>query len=285
MSLRCAAVIVIFSSLFANANTASPDDDGWIPLFNGKNLDGWYSFLLTTGKNSDPKGIFKVENGMIHVLDVNDLLGRRESFGYLATNGEYSDVRIHIEYKWGNKRFPAGSDGKRNSGLMYLFHARDNVWPEALECQIQESDVGDLWLTNGLSVTTWVVDLASSMYSDDNSAPAFQRLVGGPLIHNARVLKAGDFENRAGWNTVEVVIEGDRSTHIVNGRIVNRAWDIKQPDPQNPTQMIPLKTGRILLEAEGAEIWFRNLKIRPLKLAEKSASPVPSSKQNLEGLR
>jgi hypothetical protein len=28
--------------------------------------------------------------------------------------------------------------------------------------------------------------------------------------------------------------------------------------------MIPLKSGRILLEAEGAEIWFRDVKIKSL---------------------
>ncbi len=82
----------------------------------------------------------------------------------------------------------------------------------------------------------------------------------------SRVLKSGDFEDRGGWNTVEVILEADRSKHLVNGRIVNTAWDIKRPDPQNPFHMIPLKSGRILLEAEGAEIWFRNVKIKPLGL-------------------
>jgi len=45
--------------------------------------------------------------------------------------------------------------------------------------------------------------------------------------------------------------------------------DIKQPDPQNPSQMIPLTKGRILLEAEGAEIWFREVKIKPIAPAAK----------------
>jgi Domain of Unknown Function (DUF1080) len=78
------------------------------------------------------------------------------------------------------------------------------------------------------------------------------------------VLKSGDFENRDGWNTVEVIIQGDRTTHLVNGRIVNRARAIQRPDPNNPSRMVPLKSGRILLEAEGSEIWFREIKIKPL---------------------
>jgi hypothetical protein len=45
---------------------------------------------------------------------------------------------------------------------------------------------------------------------------------------------------------------------------VNQARNIQQPDPENPSQMIPLKRGRILLEAEGSEIFFRSIKIKPL---------------------
>jgi hypothetical protein len=52
------------------AAAASADKDGWVPLFNGRSLDGWYTFLPSTGKNSDPKGVFKVEDGMIHILDI-----------------------------------------------------------------------------------------------------------------------------------------------------------------------------------------------------------------------
>jgi 3-keto-disaccharide hydrolase len=254
--------LLMFCSALAQAQ--SPDKDGWIALFNGKNLDGWYSFLKTAGKNNDSKGVFKAENGMIHVLGTNEPLEPLGAWGYLATNEEYSDVRIHAEYKWGTKRFAPRLEAKRDSGLLYLFHAPDKVWPQSLEYQIQESDVGDLWLTDRVSLTTWVADLGSSLYSDDNASPGYQRLFGGPAISNARVLKAGDFEDRTGWNTVEVVLEGDHATHLLNGRIVNRAFDIKQPDPETPKRMIPLTKGRILLEAEGAEIWFRNIKVKPL---------------------
>ena len=103
------------------------------------------------------------------------------------------------------------------------------------------------------------------MYSDDNSFPGFKRTDIGKGVRWARILKSGDFENREGWNTLEVILEGDRATQLVNGRIVNRALDIRRPDPEDPSRMVGLKRGRILLEEEGAEIWFRNIKVRPLK--------------------
>jgi hypothetical protein len=42
-----------------------------------------------------------------------------------------------------------------------------------------------------------------------------------------------------------------------------RAWDIKQPSQEDPAQYIPVTSGRIMLQAEGAEVWFRNVQMKP----------------------
>ena len=39
------------------------------PLFNGKNLNGWYSFLRSKGKNNDPEKVFSIENGTLHISE------------------------------------------------------------------------------------------------------------------------------------------------------------------------------------------------------------------------
>jgi len=260
-SLVLAVVMLSLPSASA-ASEQKPEDEGWVPLFNGNNLSGWYTYLDSSGKNKDPKGVFKVENGMIHVLDVPMSDGktsdRKSDNGYLATNQDFSNVRIHAEYKWGIKR---ASEGKRNSGLLYLAVGPDAIYPTSLECQIEETDVGDLWIVNGASATAFFVAPSMPMYDDDMQAGTRVRSAPGDSI---RVLKSGDFENRDGWNTVEVIIRGDRSTHLVNGRIVNNARDLQRPDPKDPSHLIPLTSGRILLEAEGSEIWFRDIRIKPL---------------------
>ena len=38
-----------------------------LQLFNGNNLDGWYTFIRDRGKNVDPKNVFTVKNGMIRI--------------------------------------------------------------------------------------------------------------------------------------------------------------------------------------------------------------------------
>jgi hypothetical protein len=274
--LRSSFCLILAAFMLSLPSTSAagqkPENDGWIPLFNGKDFTGWYTYLDSSGKNKDPKGVFKVESGMIHILDVpmsegktpdGKTLDGKTDNGYLATTQDFSNVRIHAEYKWGVKR---ATEGKRNSGLLYLAVGPDAIYPTSLECQIEETDVGDLWIVNGASVTAFFIAPSMPIYDDDMQAGTRVRSAPGDSL---RVLKSGDFENRDGWNTVEVIIQGDRSTHLVNGRIVNNARDIKRPDPNNPSHMIPLTSGRILLEAEGSEIWFRDIRIKPLGPQEK----------------
>jgi hypothetical protein len=80
----------------------------------------------------------------------------------------------------------------------------------------------------------------------------------------ARARSRGDFEKLDDWNVVEVIARGDRSTHIVHGRIVNLVSGIQQPDPQNAGQFLPLTRGKIAIEIEHAECWYRRIEIKPL---------------------
>jgi hypothetical protein len=104
------------------ADAATSDSEaGWTPLINGKDFDGWYTFLPSTGKNSDPKKVFKMEDGMVHILDIPET-DERQEFGYLASEREFSNCRIRVEFKWGKKRFVPNNENKRDSGLLYFFN-------------------------------------------------------------------------------------------------------------------------------------------------------------------
>ena len=233
----------------------------WISLFNGKDLSGWYTFLQQSGRNNDPKKIFKVERGMIHLYGLSATNEVQET-GYLASEREFSHCRIRVQYKWGEKRFPPGEEEPRDSGLFYYLTGADGPLDlaRALQLQIAESNTGDLLISGGLQVTTSIESELPPTYS------------AGLLPHRrgsgSRIAKSADFEDRKGWNTVEVILDGQRVTHIVNGRVVLRAWNLRQPDPSDPSKMISVDHGRLLLEGAGSEVWFRNLQMKPLASPE-----------------
>jgi hypothetical protein len=249
MILFCAARV----SPSLAADSAKPDGDGWITLFNAKNFDRWYTYLEADGNNNDPQGVFKVDNGTAHIGDP------AENNGYLATTREFFQ-RLHSRrVQMGH---PSPFRRQRNSGLLYLPAGADRIYPTSIECQIEETGVGDMWLVSGTAATAFVIAPTVPIFDDDMNTGTSVR---SNLGHSIRILKSGDFENRDDWTTGEIAIDGNQSTQIMNGRIVNHVNDILQPDPSNPAHMIPLRSGRILLGAEdGAEIFFRNIKVKPL---------------------
>jgi hypothetical protein len=245
--------------------------DGWVSLLNGRNLDGWYSMLQKSGKDvAQKKGIVVMEQEMLHIMG-NEVTGEPAEPGYFATNQEFENVHIRAEYKWGVKRFAPRSETKRDNGILYGLVGEDKVWPRCIECQIEEGDVGDYFLVDGVRAIQARHDnglfgqgLTSNGWGSTAAAPGTNPGEAPPEPTTGRKIKDGNFENLDDWNVVEVIWQGDRSAHIVNGRTVNVVSMLQQPDPRNPGKFIPLTRGKIAIEIEFAEIWFRRIEVRAL---------------------
>lgn len=199
------------------------------PLFNGTDLKGWYSFLPSKGKNNDPEKVFTVSNNMLHITG--------QEFGYISTEKSYKDFHLVVEFKWGTKKYPprAADSTKRDNGICFFVPVddKDVVWPKSVECQIQEGDVGDIWL---IGYTTVVVDGKRTTPKDYN-----------------RVQKKKDGEKPTGeWNRVEVIANKGKIKYIVNGVVVNEA--------ESPS----VTEGKILIQSEGAETYYRKIEITEL---------------------
>jgi Domain of Unknown Function (DUF1080) len=199
------------------------------PLFNGKDLDGWYSFLTTKGKNNDPEKVFTVENGLLHITG--------KEFGYICTEKVFKDFHLLAEFKWGEKKYPPRDADtiKRDNGICYYMPLgeKDFVWPKSIECQVQEDDVGDMWL----------IDSATVVMDGKQTEPKDFTMVK----------KKKDNEKPHGeWNLVEVIVSKGKITYIVNGVVVNEA--------ESPS----LNEGKILIQSEGAEIFYRKIEIAVL---------------------
>jgi hypothetical protein len=250
--------------------------DGWVSLINGRDFTGWYSVLQRSGKGvAEEKGVIMMEEQMLHIMGNEEGRFPAEA-GFLATNQEFADVHIRVEYKWGMKRHAPRYNPKRDNGLLYGLVGPDKVWPTCAECQIEEGDVGDFFLLGTRGIQS---NHSAGLFGEGINPmtgwpkpgePGYRAPGGGragqPPVEptTGRLIKDGNFELLDQWNTVEVIWQGDRAAHIVNGRTVNVATSLQQPDPQNPGQFIPLTRGKIAIEIEYAEIWFRRIEVRAL---------------------
>lgn len=226
IGLRHATAGVLLGWVCAAIGAAAEGDK--VSLFNGRDLTGWHFFFNHKDKSADPtvdtKGVFKVEDGVIHVSG--------EEFGCLTTDKEFSNYRLQLEVKWGDKKYPPREkpEHRRDSGILVHCVGPDKVWTKSIECQIQEHDFGDFHMVGGTTIE-----------------------VDGKL-QKGRVIKSKDAEKPNGeWNTVEMICDGDAITNIVNGEVVNKGTKASETK------------GKILLQSEGAECFYRNITITPLK--------------------
>jgi hypothetical protein len=197
-------------------------------LFTPDKKKEWHTFLNKSGVNNDPLHVFQFEENVLHVSG--------EDFGYIVTEKKYADFHLTVEFKWGEKKYPPRENSKRDAGIIYHanFYNGDKVWPRSLEFQIQEGDCGDFWMTDSTTI----------MHSDTLTTP----------MNNLRVIKSKDAEKPYGqWNKVEVIVLDGIITHLLNGEEVNSG------------RLGNTKEGNILLQSEGAEIYYRNIEIEELK--------------------
>lgn len=234
------------------------------PLFNGKNLDGLMPWLKDS-KREDPKKVFRVTDGQIHMTG--------EGFGYLATEKAYKDYRVVVEYKWGKKT--DGGKYVRNSGV--LLHATGpdggsgGVWMSSVECQLAQGCVGDLIVIRGKDTqgATIPVSITSDIATGPDKRPRWSE-GGTKTVFTNRQLwwnkhdpkfeelldtrGKDDVESQLGeWTKVECVCDGSKITVIVNGTTVNKAYDATPA------------AGKILLQCEGFELFVRKFEIHPLR--------------------
>lgn len=213
--------------VFVVKNIMPVTKDPFIKLFNGTDLSGWNTFLKDIGTNKDPNDNFRIEEGVLHVIG--------KELGYAITQKAFHNYHFKVEFKWGERRWPPRDTAKRDAGICYniAFNEPDSIWPRSIECQVQEGDVGDFWM---LGFSTIKVNGVQNL----------------PSAHT-RMIKQKDAEKPYGeWNTVEVISYNGKCVHIVNGVVANVGEEAS------------VKEGRILLQSEYAEVYYRNPTIRKL---------------------
>lgn len=259
------ALLVSFILAIAPPDTtkaAAPQ--AWTALFNGRNLDGWYTFLQKHGKNRDPDHIITIEDGAIHLYKgASD--GATVVMGYISTEKEYGDYHLRFKYRWGTKKFEPRYKMKRDAGLYYHLLGQDAVWPRALQFQVEQTNVGDLIALHGFQLDSWVDpktrDEAIPTYLDPEKGGVPRVLGGKGIAYQKHV--AGDHEVD-GWNSAEIVAKGDTITHILNGKVINRGKNVRLVTPESKGEAVKSTRGRIALEIEAAEIFFRDVEIKSL---------------------
>jgi hypothetical protein len=220
------------------ADGKTPSTGKPVKLFNGKNLKGFDTFLEKQGLNQDPEKVFRVHDKMVHVSGTE--------YGYFITQREYENYYLRTEFKWGEKTHAPREGKARDSGILYHVVGPNKVWPKSIEFQMIEGGTGDIILVGGAGLTVG---------GEAKTEGRFNRFGKGPWedVAGYRDPKKEVEKPHGEWNVLELFAEGDKVKYLVNGIVVNEG------SLANPTR------GKILFQSEGAEVFFRNIELRPLK--------------------
>ena len=258
--LACAA-----GAMFCGVATLAADGNAaWKPLFNGKNLKGWsVHYASKTSADAPPAAsIFKVEDGLIHAYPTQPA-GSTQPNAYLESDADLKDYVVSLEYRWGEKKFAPRNEQVRDAGLIYhVNRERTGDWPAGAEAQIQEGDTGDSWAVS--SRLSSFVNPKSGLYALPEEGGVPTTVGNDGKFERTRHSRVNEYP---GWNTLEVIVRGDRATHIVNGVTNMRVFDLRGWDAAT-NAWVKVDHGKIALQAESAEVFYRNIRIRPLTNAD-----------------
>jgi 3-keto-disaccharide hydrolase len=268
------------------ASIAIRAENGWTPLWNGKNLDGWTTWMRQPEPTSEVPGLARDAQGKysepigsgrdpLKVFTVvNNVDGRPairisgEVFGELRTKATFKNYRLRLQFKWGEKKWPPrdGATTPRDSGLLYHVHNPPGVggrtWARSVELQIQEHDVGDLYAV-GSAIAVRAKPRPGTQpvlydYDPAGEWTFFSQSQGA----SGRCIKQPDNEKPTGeWNVVELIAFGEDAIHIVNGKIVMRLRGPLRIDSDVPSSVT---SGPIILQSEGAEVFYRDIEVRSI---------------------
>jgi hypothetical protein len=190
--------------------------------------------------DKDPDNVFTLTNGVLRISG--------QHYGYLATKQtNFTNYKLVAEFRWGEKTWPPRENNARDSGVLVHFVGKDQVWPKSIEAQIIEGGTGDILVVSGAYLTVDGVTKGPQI-------ARFDRPGRNPWKDEKGFRGPHEIEKPTGdWNRMEVLCDGSKFAISVNG---HRTLEGTNASPT---------AGKILVQSEGAEIFFRRLDVHPLK--------------------
>jgi hypothetical protein len=237
------AATLILSLLQSTPNTLTPAEHaaGWRLLFDGRTLAGWRGL----GYDTVPSTHWVVVNGAIKKIASGDVPrvadGRPAVGGDLETRDSFADFELSFEWK-----VTPGA----NSGVKY---------------NVSET----MSLAQGHSALGFEYQILDDDRHEDAKLPSHR---AGALYDLVAPNEQKQLRPVGEWNRSRIVFRGNHGEHWLNGqKVVEFELGTARMDSllaASKYKTIPgfgdKRRGHIVLQDHGDEVYFRELKVRPL---------------------
>ncbi|MDZ7867838.1 MAG: DUF1080 domain-containing protein [Rheinheimera sp.] len=210
----------------------------------------------------DPHGVFTlVQQDGETVLRVSG-----EIYGALTSKQSFRNYHLTLQYRFGEKKWPPRLDKLKDSGILYHAngpHGQEyfRSWMLSQEFQIMQGHTGDYWQQANSAIDIRAFQPEGEMNAVADVTQPFLKTgrgSGGPGFV-MRQFNAEKPDNQ--WNTVELICFEGQSLHIVNGQVV---MVLKNSRSQQDGRDVEMWQGKIQLQSEAAEVFYKNIRLQPL---------------------
>lgn len=244
---------------FLGAATLQAAEGNWVPLFNGKNLDGWTPKITGYELGENFGNTFRVEDGLLKVrYDAYQKFAGR--FGHLFCEQPFSHYRLRVEYRFVGEQTPGGPGWAwRNSGIMIHGQSPESMtlkqdFPISIEVQLLGGHPTGKRSTANLCTPGTNVEMHGKLHTPHCTNS------------NSKTYRGDQ------WVTVEVEVHGNQVIkHLIDGEVVLQ-YEHPQLDPRDggakrlldAGQPLQLSGGSISLQSESHPCDFRKVEIMVL---------------------
>lgn len=256
------SVVMVACQSTYDSNQGEQQKQGWVSLFNGKDLSGWTPKFAGYPVGENYKNTFRVVDGLLTVSYDEWENFDNKSYGHLFTNKSYSNYRLRVEYRFVGEQItnePNFAWAFRNNGVMLHsppaeYMELDQAFPMSAESQLLGGNGTDERTTGNFC------------------SPSTNIVQNGQLITQHCVNSNSKTFHGDQWVWFEAEVSGDGPVkHYINGELVFEYEEL-QADPEDPLgkkwldEGNPLKIteGHFSLQAETHPIQFRRVEIKPL---------------------
>ncbi len=246
--------------LLLGMSVTNNTEEGWIDLFNGKNLDGWIVKIAKHETGENYGETYRVIDGQLQVSyeNYNDF---DFQYGHLFYEKPFSHYLIEIEYKFFGDQAPKGEGWAwRNSGVMLHGQSpytmtKDQDFPISIEAQFLGGDGKNNRTTCNLCTPGTNVVMDGKLITQHCISSKSKTFHGDQWV-NAKFLVLGDSIIKHFAND-ELVLSYEKPQF--GGGTVNRYNPAEKRDGEL------IKGGYISLQSESHPISFRKVRLYNLE--------------------
>lgn len=260
LSGALAIIMLLLTCVGCASSRTNPDEEEWIQLFNGTDLDDWNVKITGYDFNDNFGNTFRVEDGLLKArYDEYDEFGER--YGHIFHETPFSHYVVAVEYRFVDEQVAGGPGwAVRNSGVMV--HSQD---PRTM---LREQDFP-------ISIEAQLLGgTGSGERSTANlCTPGTHVVMDGELVTQHCVNSSSDTYHGEQWVRAEIVVLGDSLIrHVVEGepvleytkpQIGGGQASPADPDVKQDGQL--LTEGYIALQSESHPVDYRTVEVLNLK--------------------